>query len=526
MKRWIYALLAVTVLLAAVFVGSALMLSDQYRERVLPGVTVQGIDLGGLTPAEAAHALARGLPDPAQQTVTLTAGERTWQLTWADVGRGYDVAMTAQAAYAVGRGRSGLARLWRSLRPVAVDVPPVEVPADPAQVTAFLAGIAPELAVDPRDATLTVTEDGLRPTSGEAGRRLDVPRAAERVVAALAADAAAVDLTAALVAVPPQRPEPEPALSAARALLATPFTLVVEDPLTGELPEGYRATFAAPPARMRRWLVPRLTPETIRLTFDVAAVRAWLTEVAPELGPARELDLDATLARTLAALGAGEHQAAARVVHPPSTYTVQPGDTFSLIAYEHRFPQWHLERVNPGVEPGLIDVGQVITIPSIDALFPHPLVPGKRIEVDLPTQQLRAYEDGKLAFEFKVSSGMSSTPTIAGQFQVLFKEENAFAQRWHLDMPYFMGIYEEDEGFYNGFHELPITSYGVRLSAGVLGWPASYGCIILDEGDAETLYRWAPVGTLVRISGFAPGTPTWQETLADIAPPVDAGESP
>ena len=85
-------------------------------------------------------------------------------------------------------------------------------------------------------------------------------------------------------------------------------------------------------------------------------------------------------------------------------------------------------------------------------------------------------------------------------------------------MPYFMGIYEEDDGFFNGIHELPITSYGVRLSPRVLGGPASFGCLILDEGDAETLFNWADLGTLVRITGFAPDTPTWAETLADLAP--------
>jgi len=173
---------------------------------------------------------------------------------------------------------------------------------------------------------------------------------------------------------------------------------------------------------------------------------------------------------------------------------------------------------------------RIPTIPSIDVLFPHPLVDGKRIEIDLPTQTLRAYEgtfeSEAQVFEFRISSGISTTPTLAGQFQVLFKEEMAFAQRWRLDMPYFMGFYEEGEDFYNGIHELPITSYGVRLSRGVLGWPASYGCIILDIEDAEALYNWAPVGTLVQVHGVAPGTPFGQQTLLDIAPPTPDSAAP
>jgi len=197
---------------------------------------------------------------------------------------------------------------------------------------------------------------------------------------------------------------------------------------------------------------------------------------------------------------------------------VQPGDTLSLIAFDHHMPRYQLERANPDIDPGAIDVGQEIVIPSIDALLPYPLTPGKRIEIDLPKQRMYVFEYDTQVYTFTVSTGISRTPTIPGQFQILFKEEAAFAKRWQLDMPYFMGVYEEDEGFFNGIHELPITHYGTRLSRGVLGYPASFGCIIMDEGDAETLFHWAEIGTLVRISGYAPGTPTWQQTLADLAP--------
>lgn len=83
-------------------------------------------------------------------------------------------------------------------------------------------------------------------------------------------------------------------------------------------------------------------------------------------------------------------------------------------------------------------------------------------------------------------------------------------------MPYFMGIYKEGPDFYNGIHELPITRGGYRLSRRVLGWPASFGCIILNVGDAQALFEWAPIGTLVSIKGVAPGTPFGQETLDQI----------
>ncbi len=331
-----------------------------------------------------------------------------------------------------------------------------------------------------------------------------------------------------LVSIPPQRPAAEPAHSRAARWLAQPFTLIVDDPLTGDLdedglPTGYRAEFSADPARIATWLT--LTPRrnTISVSIDAHAVQAWLLTIEAQLGGERLLDLKNTRRSILRALSAWQPHAAATVRHPARSYTVQPGDSFSLIAYENHLPMWPLVNVNPGIDPGAINVGQVITIPSVDALFPHPLVPGKHIDVNLYQQTATAYENDVPAFTLTISSGISRTPTIDGQFQILFKDENAYAQRWQLDMPYFMGIYEEDEGFFNGFHELPITHYGTRLSAGVLGYPASFGCLILDEGAAATLYHWADLGTLVRIRGYAPGTPSWQQTLADLAPLEEEG---
>jgi lipoprotein-anchoring transpeptidase ErfK/SrfK len=301
-------------------------------------------------------------------------------------------------------------------------------------------------------------------------------------------------------------------------MLQHPFHLIVSDPAT-----DYHAEFQLPTrtllasVRTTREVDAEAGHDRLRVEVEEARLGAWLVEVDAQLGAERLLDDAETRNRVSEALLSGEGQAEARVRHPAGTYVVQPGDNLFDIAFLHGFPVWHLEQANPDLDPNAIDVGTEITIPSIDVLLPEPIVPDKRIEISLPEQRLRAYEGEQLIFDFTCSSGMSSTPTIAGQFQVLFKEEKAFAPRWNLDMPYFMGIYQEGEGFHNGIHELPITAGGSRLWAGVLGWPASYGCIILDVGDAELLYEWAPIGTLVRISGVAPGTPSIEEVEAAAA---------
>lgn len=492
-----------------------------HNDRIYPGVSVRDVDVGGLTVEEATAVLVEGLPDPAVQMMRLRLGEQVWQLSWADVGQRYDCAGTAQAAYQVARQGPWYeqVRLAWDVRLRGHLIEPLVVPADPAQVAAVLEEMAPAVSIPPVDAQLRIGPGSVAPSLGQPGRALDVEASAARVLQALADSAkglpsasggleGVVELVT--VAVPPRLSEPEPAHTLARSLLAQPFTLVADDPLT-----DYYAEFAAPPEQVATWLraAPDYAPDTARLVLEVneVAVRAWLDETAPQLGPERILDVTETLTRTVAALSAGEHQTQSRIRHPESVYVVQPGDAFFDIAYDHGFPQWRLEEANPDVDPDALAIGMDLVIPSIDVLFPHPLAPGKRIEISLPEQRLRAYEDEQLVYDFTCSSGMTSTPTIAGQFQVLFKEPSAYASRWGLEMPYFMAVYQEGPDFCNGIHELPITSGGERLWAGVLGWPASYGCIILNAGDAGTLYNWAPLGTLVRITGVAPGTLAYEE---------------
>ncbi len=529
-KRVAIAATIITILLLG-FIGLAWRLAVTSQRMILPGVTVMGVDVSRMSAEEAADKLRSELPSPEAIQAPLQADTQTWHLKWSEVGQRYRIDEMVEAALEFSRRTPWQQRVLLTLgfrdaaRPQQRDIPPDVTPADPTQIAARLEEIAAQVDTPPVDARLQIDPDGqLHARDGQVGQRLDLAVSVEQVQKALRESVAFAHLRElapiplSIASIPPMRAAPEPAYSEARILLAKPFTLIVNDPLTGEPPVGYQAVFTAPVETLAGWLALYPTPTHIELTIDRAAVSAWLEHVAPQVGEARILDQPATLDEMLIALETPVHQARAHIHHPTQVYTVQPGDTLFDIAYQFGFPQWHLEQANPEVEPGLLNVGQQLTIPSIDVLFPHPIPPDKRIEIDLPTQRMHVFEQGQQVLTLTVSSGISSTPTIAGQFQILFKEAEAVAQRWNLEMPYFMGIYEEAEGFYNGIHELPITAWGTRLSSGVLGWPASFGCIIVDEDEAQALFEWAEVGTLVRIHGVAPGTPMWLQTLGDLTP--------
>jgi lipoprotein-anchoring transpeptidase ErfK/SrfK len=75
----------------------------------------------------------------------------------------------------------------------------------------------------------------------------------------------------------------------------------------------------------------------------------------------------------------------------------------------------------------------------------------------------------------------------------------AQSRAYRLDMPYWLGIY--DVGSYeNGIHGLPIEwSTGEKLWDNLIGQPATFGCAMLMDEDAKTLFDLAYIGMPVHI---------------------------
>jgi lipoprotein-anchoring transpeptidase ErfK/SrfK len=162
-------------------------------------------------------------------------------------------------------------------------------------------------------------------------------------------------------------------------------------------------------------------------------------------------------------------------------------------------PFWMIGRANPSLNPDAIPAGTELVIPAKTDLLPLPVVPNKRIVINIGQQRLRVFQDGQMIGQHVISTGIDRSPTQPGVFQVQTHDPNAYASVWDLYMPNFLGIYEAWPGFMNGIHGLPRLSNGQRLWANILGSPASYGCIILDLKTAEWLYQWAEDGVVVEI---------------------------
>lgn len=145
----------------------------------------------------------------------------------------------------------------------------------------------------------------------------------------------------------------------------------------------------------------------------------------------------------------------------------------------------------PPTQPSMAPVHQ-----PVPALNPDPLHPtGRLIEISIKKQRLTAWRDGKVVYRFVISTGRAGYETPPGRYKILERYENRWSRKWSVWMPYAMRWFE---GYF--IHQLPHkdgSSYNIGASK--LGTPDSHGCVRVDVGDAELLFRWTKVGTPVWI---------------------------
>ena len=129
------------------------------------------------------------------------------------------------------------------------------------------------------------------------------------------------------------------------------------------------------------------------------------------------------------------------------------------------------------------------TFEPVEYELPEPGGEGRWIDVDLSDQMSYAYEGNQLIQSFLVSTGTWLHPTITGQFYIYVKYEYAdmAGPGYYLpNVPYVMY-------FYSGY-----GLHGTYWHSN-FGTPMSHGCINFSIPDAEWLYYWADIGTLVNI---------------------------
>jgi vancomycin resistance protein YoaR len=262
----------------ALGVGALYAYDQQYVGRVLPGVSVGGVDLSGMTESEASAALATAYASLAQGTVTVTGPDGDVTLTYAELGRGPDVAAMTAAALGAGRNGNPAERAISNAR-VALKGLTIEprVTLDQAAVARRLETLASSLERAPTEASVTADDKYVYTVvPGTVGRTADPTSPIAEINEALAAldapDTLTVDLPVTAV---------QPAVTTDEATVAKETAERVAGRI--DLTVG-KDVFAIPTSRLRAWVTFAPTDDGgYRPIIDTAPLTKLLETMAPRI---------------------------------------------------------------------------------------------------------------------------------------------------------------------------------------------------------------------------------------------------
>lgn len=481
------ALLMLAGMVAFAMFGVGVMFT--YSRGILPGVSVGGISLSGLSEAEAVGRLSSEW-----HTLTLRDNERTWHVSPESLGITLDAQRTAAAAYAQGRGEGNPLQAFIG----RVDIAPV-MNIDSAAAALALDQMAGEFELPAVNAGVRLVDGTVQATPPHNGRRIDAQATVQAWLKNPAQALADGALELVMLTAAPAVTDASAMVAEAERILQHPLDIRVFDPVTGD-----SVYWSLPPSEWGKWLtaVPDSnSPIGLSLYADDNAVRNFLTaQSAQAFDPSRSIDIEQGIASVQDALAKGTPGAAYVVVkHAPRTHIVQAGESIISIAWDYGIPYLYITQANGGIED--VSIGQEIILPPADQFLLKPVVPNKRIVVSISQQKTWVYENDQLKWEWVSSTGISSSPTWPGVYQIISHEINAYAGNWNLYMPNFMGVYQPIPGaeFTNGFHGFPTRGGGQLLWENSLGTRVTYGCILLDNTNSKLLYEWAEEGVVVEI---------------------------
>jgi len=181
---------------------------------------------------------------------------------------------------------------------------------------------------------------------------------------------------------------------------------------------------------------------------------------------------------------------------PPSSgvHIVRHGENLFRIALRYGLTTRALAAANGIVNANRIYVGQRLKIPGHGTAPPPAPAPpsggsGRWIDVNLSAQRLTAYAGNTPVRSTLVSTGLPATPTPTGRYRIYVKyvSSSMSGPGYYLpNVPYTMYFYR-GYGVHGTYWH---SNFGHRMS---------HGCINMPTPEAQWLFSWASVGTLVNI---------------------------
>lgn len=154
---------------------------------------------------------------------------------------------------------------------------------------------------------------------------------------------------------------------------------------------------------------------------------------------------------------------------------------------------WYIVARFNRIEPEWVWAGRKLKVP-LDMKYAETWSPlperltsvySKSVLIDLKSQALGAYEDGKLQFWMPISAGRKGHSTPKGAYRIMAKDRDHISSIYldtrgnNSKMPWALMFYVSPGGIAYWIHggDLP-------------GYPDSHGCVRLFNEDAKKLFLW------------------------------------
>jgi vancomycin resistance protein YoaR len=302
-----------------------------YAGRIFPGVSVAGVDLSGLSRADAAVRLHQALSFSTTGKILFRDGEKAWMASPAQLGMAFDPSASALTAYRLGRSGGLFGALSGQIRAggAGVSVPPVIIFDERVAYQYLTEQIGSQINQPMKEATLKVEGTNVLTEPGQVGRELKIDATLVYLGAQLQTFSDG-EVPLVVQEVEPQVLDVSAQADTVRQILSQPLTLTMPNAAEGNAgPYVYTPEVIAPlviaqrmqdgdaqnvqillnPRGLRDLLVPVKT-QVDRLPADAKFVfndQSLQLDVMEESRVGRSLDIDASIIAINEAIARGEH---------------------------------------------------------------------------------------------------------------------------------------------------------------------------------------------------------------------------
>lgn len=451
----------VAISLAAGFfvVGSHILTKAWFNGRMLPGVVVADVAVGGKPLAEVRTILRQKV---SAYRLHVEVAETKYELAPADLGVDYDVEATVSSAYQSGRDAY--------LPPVIHEPVDLAYHLDRSVLNAFTQSVAAKVGTPPVDASVLVKAGQPQTVPEKSGWSIDkvgLTRLIEDDIRSPGGSGIALSPREQLADI--QAETLGPTLEQAKRLIATPIVLSFSGrtftPTAADV--GSWLTFPKQVNGGFRQLIPQV--DTSKLKNYVQGI-ANLLDIAP-VNQKQIVENGVTRIQTQGVAGLAIDQDALTGAIREAIMNQKPL-TFTISSHEVPYKTTSTNLV------------------SLDL--------ARYIEVNLSTQHLWIWQDKNVIYDSPITSGAAGAGlgTVTGLFSIYYKTTNTHLVGYQYGYNYDVAV-----KYWMPFHQ----GYGIHDASwrnGVFGgqdyyYNGSHGCVNLPDAAAEFVYNWAPVGTPV-----------------------------